>query len=451
MADTYETVIKNGFVIYPEKTVIADIGIKNGTIDSIAEPNTIDGEKEIDAQGCYVLPGIVDPHTHPVYLDNLQDITKTAAWGGVTTVIHYAYAKPGESLLKKIREWKKEASETSYIDFALHGGLFETMKQADEIPDAFREGVTSFKMFMSYAKLGWMTDDYALAKAMDIIGKEGGMACLHAENGLAIDYIQDKLLAENADMAERFLETSPAFAEAEAIFRAVYMGRLMNCPVYIPHITSAEAMQVMRYLKSRNFPVVAETCPQYLTRTWEALKQFGPLGKVGPAIKTKEDQEALWSAVMDGTVDTIGSDHAPKPKKIDDNFFDAPYGSPEIETMFSNVWEFGVNRGRITPNELVKMSSENPAKVMGLFPKKGRLDRNADADIVIFDPQKKWTISSENQHTNAEYTIFEGREVTGKVRTVLSRGFPVLENEQFSGKAGHGRFHPTTTGDWFKR
>ncbi|MCF7914908.1 MAG: amidohydrolase family protein [Spirochaetaceae bacterium] len=450
MSSKYDVVIKNGFVVYPDKTVLADVGINGDSIAKLGPADSLSGTKVINAEGCYVLPGLIDPHTHPVYLDNLQDLSKTAAWGGVTTVIHYAYAKPGQSLLQIIKQWKEEAGKTSYIDFALHGGLFETIKQADELPDAFKEGVTSFKMFLSYAKLGWMTDDYALTKAMDIIGREGGMAALHAENGLAIDYIQDKLLAEKADITERFLETSPALAEAEAIFRSVYLGRLMKCPVYIPHISSREAMEVIEYLKSRKFPVIAETCPQYLSRTWDILKEFGPLGKVGPAIKTQDDQDALWDSVENKLIDTIGSDHAPKPKKIDDNFFDAPYGTPEIETMLANVWHSGVNSGKITPNDIARITSENSARIMGLFPKKGRLDEGSDADIVVFDPAKQWTISHTNQHTNASYSIFEGREILGKVDTVLSRGKVIIENDTFSGQAGDGKFHATKSGEWFK-
>ena len=451
MSKKYDVVIKNGFVVYPEKTILADIGINGETIAEIADADTLQGEKVVNAEHNYVLPGLIDPHTHPVYLDNIQDLSKTAAWGGVTTVIHYAYAKPGQSILNIVKEWKKEGEDTSYIDFGLHGGLFETIKQADELTDVFKEGVTSFKMFMSYAKLGWMTDDYALTKAMDIIGREGGMAALHAENGLAIDYIQDKLLAEKADINARFLETSPALAEAEAIFRAVYLGRLMKGPAYIPHILSPEGMQVIEFLKSSKYPVIAETCPQYLARTWDILKEFGPLGKVGPAIKTQDDQDALWDSIETKLIDTIGSDHAPKPKKIDDNFFDAPYGTPEIETMLVNVWNSGVNSGKITPNDVARITSENAARIMGLFPKKGRLEKGSDADIVVFDPAKKWTISHSNQHTNAEYSIFEGHEVLGKVETVLSRGKVIVENDEFFGEAGAGSFHPTKSGAWAQK
>ncbi|HDQ13371.1 MAG TPA: hypothetical protein ENN41_00960 [Sediminispirochaeta sp.] len=447
----HDIVIKNGFVIRPEETRVADIGITGERIAEIGPASSLSGKKTLDAEGMYVLPGVIDPHTHPVYLDSIQDLSKTAVWGGVTTVIHYAYAKPGQSQLEVIKKWKKEGQETSFIDFALHGGLFEAIKQIEELPDCFKEGVSSYKMFMSYAKLGWMTDDYALTKAMDVIGRLGGMAALHAENGMMIDYIQDKMIAEKADMTKEFLTTSPAIAEAEAIFRAVYTGRLMHCPVYIPHISSKEAMEVVSYLKSRSFPVVAETCPQYLAQTWDELVKLGPLGKVGPAIKHQEDQDYLWQSVQNGLIDTIGSDHAPKPKKLDDDFFTAPYGTPEVETLLPNLWNEGVNRGRITPNEVARITSENTAKIMGLYPRKGRLAEGSDADIVIFDPSKEWTISRENQHSNADYTIFEGRKVLGKVSSVLSRGGLVIDNERFAGEAGRAVFLPTDTGRYFRQ
>jgi len=443
-------VVVNGLVVYPERTVRSDIGINRGKIVVVTEKGGISGETTIDADGCYVLPGVIDPHTHPVYLDDMGALARTAAYGGVTTVIHYAYAKPGESLVDIIRKWKDEGERTSCIDFSLHGGLFETLKQADEIPAAFDLGVTSFKVFMAYARLGWMTDDYAMAKCMDLVGRRGGMVAVHAETGLAIDYIMDRMLEEKADFAGRFLETSPDIAEAEGIFRAAYIGRLMNCPVYIPHISSAEGLEVMRFLKKRNVYVYAETCPQYLGLTWDELKGRGPLGKVGPSIKTEDDRSALWNAVQEGVIDTIGSDHAPKDKKITDDFFKAPYGSPEVETMLPVVWHFGVNGGHITVNEIAALMSENTARVMGLFPGKGRLDPGADADVVIFDPSASWTVSAGNQHTNAAYSLFEGIELVGRVSRVVSKGKLIVDGDTYLGREGDGEFIPTRAGQWKK-
>ena len=446
----YDVVIHGGLIAYPEKTIRAEIGIQGTVIDRVSSDTSLKGKREIDAEGCYVLPGLIDPHTHPVYLDDLGSLARTAACGGVTTVIHYAYAKPGKSLVKIIQQWKEEGNQVSCIDFALHGGLFETSKQADEIPEAFGLGVTSFKVFMAYAKLGWMTDDYAMAKCMDIVGRQGGMVAVHAETGLAIDYIMDRMLEEKADFSERFLETSPDIAEAEGIFRAVYIGRLMHCPVYIPHISSAEGLEVMRFLKGRGIHVYAETCPQYLGLTWDALKNRGPLGKVGPSIKNEDDRLALWKAIREGLIDTVGSDHAPKDKKVEDDFFKAPYGSPEIETMLPVVWHFGVNAGYITPNEVAGLLSERVARIMGMFPRKGRLEPGSDADMVIFDPSERWTVTKDNQHSNATYSLFEGMELLGRVRRVVSKGKLIKDGGEYLGQGGDGRFVPTKAGQWRK-
>lgn len=446
MAALFDSVIANGLIVYPEKTIYGDVGIADGKIAKIGKAGKLAGKKTIDAEGRYVLPGVIDPHAHPVYLDSIEDLAVTAAWGGVTTVAHYAYAKPGQSLVKVIKDWNEEGKRTSCIDFALHGGLFETMKQADEIPEAFKLGVTSFKMFMAYAKLGWMTDDYALTKGMDVIGRLGGMACIHAETGLAIDYIQDKLLAEKADFAERFLETSPDIAEAEGIFRCVSIGRLMKCPVYIPHVSSKEAVDVLRFFRSKGVRVYGETCPQYLALTWNELKKKGPLGKVGPAIKTKEDQDALWAGIKEGLFDAFGSDHAPKDKKVDDDFFKAAYGSPQAETMLPVIWHEGVNKGRLAVNDIARYFSENSAKILGIFPKKGRLDVGADADAVIIDPKEAWKISVGNQHSKVKYTLYEGKEVLGRVKTVLLRGEAVIEGGEFAGDKKRGEFLPTRSG-----
>jgi len=299
---------------------------------------------------------------------------------------------------------------------------------------------------MAYAKLGWMTDDYAMAKVMDVVGRLGGMVAVHAETGLAIDYIMDKLLAEKADFAERFLETSPDIAEAEGIFRAVHVGRLMGCPVYIPHISSEEGVRVIRFMKSHGYPVFAETCPQYLGLTWEELKARGPVGKVGPSIKTEADRNALWSAVRDGIFDAFGSDHAPKDKTVDEDFFKAAYGSPEVETMLPVIWHHGVNAGIITPNEVVALLAENSAHLLGLFPRKGRVEPGADADLVVFDPAEAWTISASNQHTNARYSLFEGREVLGRVKKVVRGGELLVDGQEFLGKPGSARFLPKRAG-----
>jgi dihydropyrimidinase len=442
---THEMLVSGGLVVYPEKTVRADVAVDGQRIAAVAPPGELAAKRTVAAEGCFVLPGVIDPHAHPVYLDDIASLSRSAAFGGVTTVVHYAYAKPGQSLLAELKKMRAEGEAGSCADFALHGGLFETGKQAEEIPQAFGLGVTSFKMFMAYAKLGWMTDDYAMAKAMDLIGRNGGLACIHAETGLAIDYIQDRLLAEKADFAERFLETSPDVAEAEGIFRAVSIGRLMGCPVYIPHVSSSEGLATVRFLRERGARVYAETCPQYLGLTWEELKGRGALGKVGPAIKTEADRRALWEGTRQGVLNTIGSDHAPKPKTVEEDFFKAAYGSPEVETMLPVVWHYGVNSGWITPNQVAALLAENSARILGLAGK-GRLEPGADADLVVFDPAEAWTVTASRQHSKATYSLFEGKRLVGRVRKVLAGGRLIVDGEEFLGKAGQGRFLPTHAG-----
>jgi dihydropyrimidinase len=442
-------IISGGLLVYPEKTVAADLVISDGKILEITAPGGAGDGDKIDASGCYVFPGLIDPHAHPVYLDKIEDYSRTAAYGGITTVAHYAYARPGIKLMDALGKFRQEGEDTSYIDFVLHGGLFETMKQADEIPEAFKMGVTSFKVFMAYAKLGWMTDDYAMAKMMDITGRLGGMVAVHAETGLAIDYIMDTMLEEKADFQERFLEISPDTAEAEGIFRAVSIGHMMDCPVYIPHISSTKGIEVLEFLKDRGYKVYGETCPQYLGLTWDELKSRGPLGKVGPSIKTENDRFSLWDAVRCELIDTIGSDHAPKAKKVDDDFFKAAYGSPEVETMLPVMRQFGVNTGFITPNRLVEIMAENSARIMGIFPRKGRLEPGADADVVIFDPSESWRVDMDNQHSNARYCLFEGKDILGRVKKVFTRGNLLVDGDNFIGEKGRAEFIATKAGQWF--
>ncbi len=447
MGSNCDLLVKNGLIVYSDKTIRGNLVVSNGVVEKILPPTEeVECREVLNAEGRYILPGIIDPHTHPVYLDNISDLSKTGAFGGVTTVVHYAYAKPGNSLLKVVREYKKEGESTSYTDFALHGTMFDTRQQVKELPQVFNEGVTSFKMFMSYAKLGWMTDDYALAMALDTIGKLGGMASLHAENGLVIDYIQDEMLKNGEDFREHFVKSSPDILEAEAIFRAVYVGRLMNCPVYIPHISSREGIEVIRYLKERGFRVYAETCPHYLALTWDKLKAKGPLGKVGPSIKTENDRLALWDAIKDGLIDTIGSDHAPKEKSENDEFFKAPYGAPGIETMFYILWQYGVNGGVIPVNRLVSIFSENASRILGLYPKKGVLLEGSDADFIVFNPFKEWTIERGNQHSNATYTLYEETKITGRIEKVFLRGRLIVDGNECLGKPGDGGFLKTRAG-----
>lgn len=439
----YSYLIKNGKVVYPEKTVTAHIAIENGKIKTVTKEKNITAKNVIDASGFYVLPGLIDPHIHPVYLDDLSRISVSAAFGGCTTMIHYVPAQPGQSLMHVLKDFISRAKVDSALDFALHGALFDTRNQAAEIPEAINLGVSSFKMFTAYQKLGWMTDDYALALAMDTIAKHGGIASVHAENGLVIDYLEDRLRALKKDMGSFFLDTSPSILDREAILRTLSIGKITACPVYLPHISSQMGLMALKIAKNEGICFYSETCPHYLTFCWDELKNKGPLGKLRPPIKTAKDREELWKAVAKGVIDTIGSDHAPKNKQQGADFFEAPYGAPGVETILPVMWELGVNKNRITVNQLVALISENTAKIFGLFPQKGRLEPGADADIVIFDPLQKWKISHNNQHSNAPYTLYEGQECQGKVIKVFAKGRIIVDCEDYYGSPGQGRFLKT--------
>ncbi len=441
--EKYSLKIENGLLVTEDSIKESDILIGDGVVKEIGKALEAKAEKSINATGKYVLPGLIDGHTHPVYLDDLGDLSRSAAFGGITTLIHYAYAKPGIGLMEAINDFRSEGENNSFLDFGLHGGLFDPKNQSEEIPSATSEGVNSFKMFMTYAKLGWMSDDYQLMRTLDIISESGGLGMVHAENGLATDYLQDKYNEKGLDPIETFLTTRPARLEAEAINRAASMAQVAECPLYIPHLSATEDIEVIRRFKDKGFPIFGETCPQYLSLTSEQIFEKGPLAKIGPPIREIEDQDALWKGLADGTIETIASDHAPKPKSKEDDFFDTPYGSPQVETLFSVVNQDGVNKGRITLNQLVKKASTNPAKIFGLYPKKGSLREGTDADLVIFDSTKSHTINQENQHSNATYTLYEGKECLGKPVFSTLRGKVLLENDTLKGSPGQGKFLST--------
>jgi len=441
----YDAVVKDGLVVDQGVIRRVDIAVVDGRVVETAADLVGKARREIDAAGKYVFPGIIDVHTHPVYLDDLQGTSEAAAHGGITTLIHYAYAKPGTRLMDAIKQFRADGEAGSVIDFALHGGLFDPKHQSEEIPEAVQAGVTSFKMFMTYAKLKWMSDDYQLMRTFDIIAQAGGMGMVHAENGLATDYLQDKYLQLGWDPKEAFVATRPAVLEAEAVNRAIAMAQVAGCPLYIVHLTAREDVEVLARARNKGYRVFGETCPQYLTLTSEEVFENGALAKIGPPLRSEDDNQALWKALASGVIDTIASDHAPKPKTRDDDFFEAAYGSPSTETMFPVVYDAGVNGGRLSLVRLAQVMSENPARIFGLYPQKGTLQPGSDADLVIVDPVISHTIKQETQHSHATYTLYEGRTCLGKPVLSMQRGKVVLEDGELHVPAGEGTFLVTNT------
>jgi dihydropyrimidinase len=301
-------------------------------------------------------------------------------------------------------------------------------------------------MFMTYAKLGWMTDDYQLMRTLDIIARVGGLGVVHAENGLATDYLEDRALAEGRDPKEAFVDTRPAILEAEAIHRAIAIARVAGCPLYVAHMTAALGIEVVAAARANGVRLYAETCPQYLTLTGEDLLKQGPLLKIGPPLRDEADRLALWKGLADGVLDTVASDHAPKEKRIDDPFFEAPFGTPQTETMLTLVFDEGVRNDRISLPRMVRAMSENPARVFGLYPKKGALLPGSDADLTLFDPDREHTITHATQHSRAPYTAYEGRRCVGEPILSIQRGEVLIEDGRLVAPPGRGRFLATAAG-----
>jgi dihydropyrimidinase len=441
MPEKYDILIHKGTVVTGSGVRKADVGIKGEKIVSV-KPGLLEKEasRAVNASGKYVMPGVIDVHVHPVYEDDMGGLSYTAAFGGATTLIHFAYAKPGMKLIDTIKQYQEEGLQKSYLDFGIHGTLFDPASQIEEIPKAFDLGVSSFKMFMTYAKLKWMTDDYHLTAAMDLISDGGGLAMIHAENGLVTDYLEDRSLRRGEDQKKVFLKTRPDLLEAEAIFRALTIASVTRCPLYIVHLSTEKGVIPIQRAKKEGQRVYVETCPQYLTMTDAKLQKLGPLAKIGPPLRSEKDRLALWKAIQKGLIDVVASDHAPKAKKTEDPFFEAPYGSPQSETMLAVTYDEGVNKKRIKPDELVQLLSENPAKIFGLYPKKGTIQNGSDADLVIFDPKYAYSIKHENQHSGAPYTLYEGRKCLGKPILTMQRGKILVEDGEMKGKPGGGKF-----------
>lgn len=445
MDTRFDRLLAGGIVVTGEGMRRADVGVRGETIaavESALPPGTAD--EVIDVSGRYVFPGVIDAHVHPVYLDTVEDCSRVAAYGGTTTILFFAYARLGDSLLQKVKEMLEDGKATARLDFGLHGGMFEASKQLAEVPQVFSLGVRSFKFFMPYIKEGWTTDDYHLMQAMDMLADLGGLAMVHAENGGAVDYLEDKYLTGPEASADLFVATHPAAMEEEAIFRAIRMAEVTDCPLYLPHNTTARAIPHIRRAQAAGLPVIAETCPQYLTLTEEIIAERGALAKIGPPIRTAQDRAGLWDALAEGVIQVVGTDHAPKEKDIDGDFLKQPFGSPQIETLLPLVYDGGVNAGRISPVRVAQVLCENPARIFGLYPQKGTIAVGSDADLVVFDPSREFTIRAENQHSNAGYTLYEGRTVLGWPEMSFLRGQPLLWRGEIVANPGRGQFLPTS-------
>jgi dihydropyrimidinase len=453
-----DTIVKGGVVVNGQAMRQADIAIANGVIAAMGEvDNTHSAARTIDAHGKYVLPGVIDPHCHPVYADKMETFSVSAAFGGVTTVLGFvgsfaAWGGDGD-LIASAQRFITESQQTSLIDFGVHAALVrqDMAHVARVIPEAIALGVTSFKVFMAYARRGMKLEDQDILRCMALLKTHGGQFMVHAENGAIIDYLIDTFEAQGKKTPDYFLPSQPNLVEAEAVFRAATMGTIIGLPVYFVHISARESLDVIRWFRQRGGPRISvETCPHYLTLTDACLVDCGSLAKVGPPLRQQADIDAMWQAVHDGTIDVIGSDAAGHRRQgkepIWSDIFKAPYGLPGVETLLPVVYDEGISHGRTNLCRLVQLTSENPARLFGLYPQKGVLAPGSDADLVIFDPMETHRIAAAQLHLHVDYTLYEGRQCLGLPVLTMQRGQVLVENGVLTGRPGSGHYLPRQGG-----
>lgn len=449
-------VIKNGTIVTASDTYRADILIENSVISQIGENLSTQGVEVVDAKGCYVFPGGIDPHTHlempfggTVSKDDFETGTIAAAFGGTTTVIDFCITNKGEPLKKAIHEWHAKSKNKAVIDYGFHLMIGEINEDVlNELPSVIEEeGITSFKVFMAY-KNTLQADDETLFQTLITAKKLGALVMVHAENGDVIDYLVKKALAEgNTDPIYHAL-TRPPEVEGEATGRAAVFTGLANSQLYVVHVSCAAAAEKIAEARSKGIDIWGETCPQYLVLDQSYLEKpdfEGAKYVWSPPLREKWNQKVLWNALKTGQLQTVGSDQCSfdfkGQKELGRNDFSKiPNGGPIIEDRMTLLFSEGVKKGHISLNQFVEITSTKVAKLFGLYPKKGTIAVGADADLVIFDPTVERILSAETHHMAVDYSAFEGMKVTGEPVSVLSRGEWVIHDKQFVGKLGSGQY-----------
>src|SRR5882724_1528840 len=457
----FDTIIANGRVVTATDTYQSDVAITAGKIAAIGQNLPRENATHIiDATGKYVLPGGIDVHTHldmpfggTTSADDFETGTRAAAFGGTTTLIDFAIQYKGQTLRTAFDTWMQKASAKAVSDYSFHCIITELADaQLEEMNALVREGVTSFKLFMAYPGV-FMLDDGSIFKALRRTASNGGLVCMHAENGNAIDVIVQQALAEGKKAPKYHALTRPTTAEAEATARAIALAEMAGAPVYIVHLSCNEALEKVREARDRGLPVYAETCPQYL---YLSIENFDAPGFEGakyvftPPLREKWHQEKLWNGLKTDHLQVVSTDHCPfcfkEQKELGrDDFTKIPNGGPGIQHRLSLIYTGGVHGKRLSANRFVQLVSTAPAKLFGLYPRKGTIAVGSDADLVIFDPNRKHTISAATHHMRVDYSMFEGIQVSGMPSTVLSRGRVVVDEDKFLGRAGAGEFVKRST------
>lgn len=454
----FDLVIQNGTIATASDTFEADIGIAAGKVTALAQG--LSAEKIINAEGKFVLPGGVDAHCHldqpmsdgSVMADDFESGPRSAAFGGTTTVIPFACQMKGQSLRAAVEDYHRRADGKSIIDYAFHLIVTDPTPNVlgQELPALIKEGYTSFKIYMTYEDL--MLNDRQILDVLALAKREGAMTMIHAENTDCIAWLTEQLELAGQTAPLYHALSRPPVAEREATHRAISLAEIVDVPMLIVHVSGKEAIEQIRHAQSRGLSVYAETCPQYLFLTADDLDLDGFEGAkhiCSPPPRDKSNQEDVWRGLKNGTFQVFSSDHAPfkyddkKGKKVkgeNASFVHVPNGIPGVETRLPLLFSEGVGNGRISINRFVELTATNPAKIYGLYPRKGSISVGADADIVLWDPEIERTIKNEDLHHNVDYTPYEGKNLKGWPTVVVCHGKVIIEHDHLVDGAVSGEF-----------
>jgi dihydropyrimidinase len=452
------TLIKNGTVATASDLYRAEVLIDGEKISTIGSDLSKLGpfDRTVDASGKYVIPGGIDPHTHldmpfggTKSADDFETGTRAAAFGGTTCVVDFAIQPPKGSLRQGLDDWHQKAEGKACTDYAFHMIMRDVHKQSLAEMDQLvkNEGVPSFKLFTAYPGV-FFVDDAAIFRAMQKTGENGGLICMHAENGPVIDVLIEQAIAQGHTAPKYHALTRPARLEAEASNRVIALAEVANVPVYIVHLSAKEALAEVREARDRGVRAFAETCSQYLFLSYDNYEEPGFDGAkyvMSPPLRPKGNEDALWHGLRQDDLALVSTDHCPfcmkEQKELGkDNFSKIPNGAPGIEQRMGLLWDGGVRPGRIDINRFVQITSTAAAKIFGLYPRKGALAPGSDADVVVFDPKKETRWSATTHHMRVDYSPYEGRVTQGAPSHVFSRGELIVENDAWLGKAGYGKF-----------
>ncbi|MZG14594.1 dihydropyrimidinase [Streptomyces sp. SID5914] len=458
------TVVRGGLVVTASDEIHADVLIEDGRVAALAATGTppaeaFTAERVIDASGKYVIPGGVDGHTHmempfggTYAADTFETGTRAAAWGGTTTIVDFAIQSVGLSLRAGLDAWHAKAEGNCAIDYAFHMIVSDvnekTLKEMDLLVE---EGVTSFKQFMAYPGV-FYSDDGQILRAMQRAAENGGLIMMHAENGIAIDVLVEQALARGETDPRFHGEVRKALLEAEATHRAIRLAQVAGAPLYVVHVSATEAVAELTRARDEGLPVFGETCPQYLFLSTDNLAEPGFEGAkyvCSTPLRPKEHQAALWRGLRTNDLQVVSTDHCPfcfsGQKELGrGDFSKIPNGMPGVENRMDLLHQAVVD-GHISRRRWIEIACATPARMFGLYPKKGTIAPGADADIVVYDPHAEQVVSAETHHMNVDYSAYEGRRITGRVETVLSRGEPVVTEREYTGRKGHGVYTPRAT------